>query len=78
MPLTLDQRQRRGGASVLTTYVSKHPPPSSASVPQGIDTTTDLLKIGDALRERGYSDEDIAAVLGGNMLRKLRQCLPED
>ena len=48
------------------------------SVPQGIDTTTDLLKIGDALRERGYSDEDIAAVLGGNMLRKLRQCLPED
>lgn len=48
------------------------------SVPQGIDTLTDLLTIGDALRARGYSNDDIAAILGGNMLRKLREALPED
>lgn len=46
------------------------------STPEGIDTVGDLPKIGDGLRERGYTDADIAAVLGGNMLRKLRQVLP--
>ena len=48
------------------------------SVPQGIDTLADLLTVGDALRERGYEEADIAAILGGNMLRKLREVLPED
>jgi membrane dipeptidase len=46
------------------------------STPEGIDTVTDLWTIGDGLRERGYSEDDIAAVLGGNLLRKLRQTLP--
>ena len=46
------------------------------STPEGIDTVTDLIKIGDGLRARGYSDADIDAVLSGNMLRKLRQALP--
>jgi membrane dipeptidase len=45
------------------------------SVPDGLDTTSDLLRIGTALRARGYSEEDTAAILGGNMLRKLRQSL---
>jgi membrane dipeptidase len=46
------------------------------SIPQGLDTITDLLIIGDALRERGYSESDIEAILSGNVLRKLRQALP--
>ncbi len=45
------------------------------STPEGLDTVTDLWNLGTALRERGYSDADIEAVLGGNMLRKLRQSL---
>jgi microsomal dipeptidase-like Zn-dependent dipeptidase len=36
-----------------------------------------LWTIGKALREHGYEEPDIAAVLGGNMIRKLRQTLPE-
>jgi membrane dipeptidase len=47
------------------------------SIPQGLDTVGDLMLIGDALRERGYEEEDIAAIMGGNMIRKLRQALPE-
>jgi membrane dipeptidase len=46
------------------------------SIPQGLDTVTDLLTIADALRHRGYSQADMEAVLSGNMLRKLRQALP--
>lgn len=46
------------------------------SIPDEMETVTDLWRIGDALRTRGYSEEDIAAILGGNMLRKLRQVLP--
>jgi membrane dipeptidase len=46
------------------------------STPEGIDTVGDLLNIGAALRAKGYSEDDVAAVSGGNMLRKLRQSLP--
>lgn len=46
------------------------------SIPDGLETVTDLWTIGTALRERGYSDADIEAILGGNMVRKLRQALP--
>ena len=37
-----------------------------------------LLSIADALRERGYAEDNINAIMHGNMLRKLRQTLPED
>lgn len=47
-----------------------------ASIPEGLDTVTDLLTIGDHLRTRGYAESDIEAILGGNWLRKLRQTLP--
>lgn len=46
------------------------------SSPDGFETSTDLWLVGDALRERGYSEDDVTAILGGNMLRKLRQILP--
>jgi len=45
------------------------------SIPEGLDTVSDLWEIGKALRDHGYSETDIEAVLGGNMLRKLRQAL---
>ncbi len=47
-----------------------------ASIPDGLDTVADLLSIGDLLRARGFAENDIEAILGGNMLRKLRQTLP--
>lgn len=46
------------------------------SIPDEMETVTDLWRIGAALRTRGYSEDDISAILGGNMLRKLRQVLP--
>lgn len=48
----------------------------SASIPDGLDTVTDLFSISAALRTRGYSESDIEAIMGGNFLRKLRQALP--
>lgn len=47
------------------------------SVPAEIDTIADLQKLVPVLAERGYSDEDIAAILGGNWLSTLRHRLPE-
>lgn len=47
------------------------------SAPAGIDTVADLARIGPALDELGYGEQDIAAVLGGNWLCLLRAALPE-
>lgn len=46
------------------------------SIPEGLDTVTDLLVIADALRERGYNEGDIDAIMGGNFTRQLRASLP--
>jgi membrane dipeptidase len=46
------------------------------SVPPELDNLADLQKLGPLLAARGYSEEDIAAILGGNWLRSLRQFLP--
>lgn len=46
------------------------------SIPDGLDTVSDLLTIGTLLRARGYAEADVDAILSGNMLRKLRQGLP--
>ncbi len=48
------------------------------SIPDGLDTVGDLMLIAGSLRERGYTEADIDAVMSGNMLRKLRAALPED
>ncbi|MGH2544640.1 MAG: dipeptidase [Ardenticatenaceae bacterium] len=46
-------------------------------MPTGIDTVADLSRIGNALAARGYREEEIEAILGGNWLRFLRRTLPE-
>jgi membrane dipeptidase len=46
------------------------------SFPFGMDTVTDLWLLKNSLAERGYTPEDIRAILGGNFLRKMRECLP--
>jgi len=45
------------------------------SVPIGIDSVADLKKLAPFLAERGYSDDDCAAILGGNWIRLLRRIL---
>lgn len=45
-------------------------------LPEGMDTIADLHLFTPLLSARGYSDEDIAAIFGGNWLRILRNNLP--
>lgn len=47
------------------------------SAPDGIDTIADLRKLIPLMSSKGYADEDIAAVLGLNWIRILREVLPE-
>jgi membrane dipeptidase len=44
--------------------------------PEPFDTIADLERIADALRGRGYSDEDIAGIMGANFLRAFSAALP--
>ncbi|MBN2387568.1 MAG: membrane dipeptidase [Anaerolineales bacterium] len=46
------------------------------AAPAGVDTIADLQKLVPILAARGYRDEDVAAILGGNWLRHLKSCLP--
>lgn len=48
-----------------------------SSLPDRIDTSSDLWLLPKALLERGFSADDAKAILGGNMLRKLRESLPD-
>ncbi len=45
-------------------------------MPAELDTIADLPKLGGVLRARGYSEDAIAAILGGNWLRILERGLP--
>ena len=45
----------------------------SGATPAGIDSAADLPKITQALLDRGYSAGDIRKILGGNLLRVLRE-----
>jgi membrane dipeptidase len=47
------------------------------AVPAEVDTVADLQKLGFLLAEKGYTEEDIAAVLGENWISLLRRTLPE-
>ncbi|HET7207477.1 MAG TPA: dipeptidase [Terriglobales bacterium] len=44
----------------------------SGALPQGINSAADLPKITQALLDRGYSDADIRKILGGNLLRVMK------
>jgi len=46
------------------------------SVPREIETIADLHRLGDALSDADFSDEDIANILGDNWIRLLRRALP--
>ncbi len=46
------------------------------ATPVELDTVADLERIGPALGEMGYDEEHIAAIMGGNWLRILREVLP--
>ena len=46
------------------------------STPTEIDTIADLQKLVPLLLSRGYSEEDVAAILGGNWVDQLRRSLP--
>lgn len=45
------------------------------SVPAGIDTVADLKKLAPHLAQKGYSDQDCAAISGGNWITILRRIL---
>jgi membrane dipeptidase len=47
------------------------------SVPIEIDTIADLRKIIPNLSQKGYTEDDISAILGGNWLDFLQNALPE-
>ena len=47
------------------------------SLPYELDSSSDLWRLQSSLQSRGFSETDINAILGGNMLRKLRQTLPD-
>lgn len=46
------------------------------SAPAEINTITDLQKIASLLADKGYTEEDIAGVMGQNWIRLLRLALP--
>ena len=45
--------------------------------PEGLETVGDLLLIVDSLRERGYAETDVEAIMRQNFIRKLQQTLPD-
>ncbi|MFM8321101.1 MAG: dipeptidase [Chloroflexota bacterium] len=47
------------------------------STPVEIDSIADLQKLVPALAKRGYTEADIAAILSGNLLDRLRRVFPE-
>jgi membrane dipeptidase len=45
----------------------------SGALPDGIRSAADLPKITQALLDRGYSDDNVKRILGGNLLRVMRE-----
>jgi membrane dipeptidase len=44
-----------------------------ASMPEGMEDASKLPKITEALMRKGYKDDDIRKILGGNILRVMEQ-----
>ncbi len=47
-------------------------------VPHEIDSIADLQKLSPLLAEKGYSEDDLAAIFGKNWLNMLQSALPEN
>ena len=47
------------------------------SVPAEMETIADLQKLAPLLNKKGYSEDDIQGILGGNWTRFLEETLPE-
>jgi len=45
----------------------------SADTPEGLEDCSKLLKITESLLRRGYKEDDIRKILGGNILRVMEQ-----
>jgi membrane dipeptidase len=45
----------------------------SGATPEGMDSAADLPKITEGLLERGYNEQDIHKILGGNLMRVFRE-----
>jgi len=46
-----------------------------SALPAGMEDVTRLPRIAQALLDRGYSENDVARMLGGNMLRVMERVL---
>jgi len=46
------------------------------STPEGLDTIADLPRVAEALADRGFADDQVHDILGGNWIRFLREHLP--
>ncbi|MBA3672158.1 MAG: membrane dipeptidase, partial [Gemmatimonadaceae bacterium] len=46
-----------------------------SALPAGMEDVTRLPRIAQALLDRGYSEQDVRKILGGNMLRVMEQVL---
>lgn len=44
--------------------------------PEELDTVADLAKLADALRHKGYKEDDVIRIMGGNWRRFLERALP--
>ncbi|MGE0719528.1 MAG: dipeptidase [Alphaproteobacteria bacterium] len=53
-------------------WSAKSYPPPPYHFPQGIETPDKMPKMGERLSARGYSDDDVRKVLGGNWMRVFR------
>ena len=47
------------------------------ALPHELDSAADLWLLEEALRDRGFGEDEMAAILSGNMLRQLRRALPD-
>jgi membrane dipeptidase len=85
VPVTLDDVVRHIDHVCQLTGSARHSAVGSdfdggfgvESTPVEFDTVADLEKLAGALERRGYSQEDVAGVLGENWLRLLQRTLPE-
>jgi len=48
----------------------------SEAIPRELDSIADLPRLAEALRGAGFAEADVAAVMGGNWVRKLESFLP--